>query len=385
MRIETISTGDEVITGFIDDTNFSWFAQNLLDSGLQIQRHQTVADNLQDLINILSERSKIADIVLVNGGLGPTSDDKTSEAVAKTLNVPLVRDETCVAHIESFFKKRGRTMNSSNLKQAMLPHGASVIPNELGSACGYSIKINNATCYFTPGVPSEFKAMVNNFIIQDIRRLAHQERTEVLRYFVLGMSESSIGGMLDREVWPENIVLGYRVASPIVEVKIICKNATADNIHKAEQKLLSFIEPCLVSKHEFNLPSLISKLSGVVPLQVMECGTGGLVLSALSEEIPFMTGHLMPLSGDAHELAKKVRTEKQRTIAIGAETELGFPVVYWNGIEGYVQQLKSKHPLLKARKKLITCAVLDMTRRILSGKNPFPPYETLERTYSDKF
>ncbi len=385
MRIETIFTGDEVITGFIDDTNFSWFAQTILDSGLQIKRHQTVADNLNDLVEIITERSKVADVIIVNGGLGPTADDKTTEAVERVLNIPLYKDENCVRHMQAFFKQRGRSMDPSNLKQALFPQGATIIPNDVGTACGYKIKINNALCYFTPGVPYEFKLMLNKYILQDLLTLSHHERTDVQRYFVLGISESTIGGILDKEEWPENIVLGYRAAFPIVEVKLISRNASVDNIKIAEQKLLKFIEPCLVSKNEFNIPSFISKLSGVVPLQVIESGTGGLVLSSLSSEMSSATGHLIPLPKEATDLIAYVKNQKQRTIAIGPETDNGYSIVYWNGISGFAQTIKATHPMQVERKKLVACAVLDMVKRILSGKDPFPPFETLQRTYSAKF
>ena len=129
MIIEIISTGDEVLTGFTVDTNSAWLCQRLLDHGWQVRRRQTVGDRMDDLVDILRERGRVADILIVNGGLGPTSDDKTTEAAALAAEVELeLRDEWLQLLIERY-SSRGRDMPESNRKQAMLPAGATLIHN----------------------------------------------------------------------------------------------------------------------------------------------------------------------------------------------------------------------------------------------------------------
>ena len=159
LKVELISTGDEVITGMIDDTNASWLCQELLTLGIQVQRRSTIGDNLEDLITILKERSQHCDLIFFNGGLGPTTDDCTTEAVCKALDTKSILLEHWLKHIEAWHKSHNRIMPSSNIKQAYIPMGASFIDNTCGTACGYMVKINKALCFFTPGVPSEFKEM----------------------------------------------------------------------------------------------------------------------------------------------------------------------------------------------------------------------------------
>lgn len=165
MIIEIITTGDEVLTGFTVDTNASWLSQQLLENGWQVRRRQTVGDRMDDLTDVLHERSLIADVIIFNGGLGPTSDDKTTDAVSEVAHVPQELNEGWLANMELKFANRGRAMPISNRKQAMLPQGATVLDNPIGTACGFKLKINNAVCYFTPGVPNEFKQMVQQQII----------------------------------------------------------------------------------------------------------------------------------------------------------------------------------------------------------------------------
>ena len=113
MIIEIITTGDEVLTGFTIDTNASWLSLQLLEAGWQIRRRQTVGDRLDDLTSLLNERSQIADVIIFNGGLGPTADDKTTDAVATVTKKPLELNETWLANMLEKFKHRGRAMPES--------------------------------------------------------------------------------------------------------------------------------------------------------------------------------------------------------------------------------------------------------------------------------
>src|SRR5690606_24733581 len=124
MKLEMISTGEEVLSGQIVDTNAAWFSALMLEQGIELQRRSTVGDRLDDLVALFQERSREADLILVNGGLGPTSDDLTAEALARALDEPLVEDSAWRAHLEDWFRRRGRAMPASNLKQCLLPRSA---------------------------------------------------------------------------------------------------------------------------------------------------------------------------------------------------------------------------------------------------------------------
>lgn len=380
MNIETIATGDEIITGFVVDTNSAWLCQQLLDLGIQVKRRSTVGDKLEDIYRLISERSKIADVIIVNGGLGPTSDDNTTLAAARAAGVELERYEAWLNKITQYYAIQGRQMSETNIKQAMLPRGSEIIDNPIGTACGFKLKINNAVCYFTPGVPSEFKLMVEQKILPELKQLTNSESTSVKRYFVFSVSESKLSEILDRQIWPKNIVLGYRVNFPTIEIKLISNNASEDDINDAEKLLLSFINPYLVAKNELDIPSQISKLTGAVPLQLFDNGTSGMLIEQFATAMPHITAKYFPLPGNADELLEYLKKENCRTIAVGPETQDGYSIAYWNGITGFVQTLKSTSQQPKQRKKMIAFAALDMVRRVLCGLSPFAPYEQLVRT-----
>src|SRR5207244_7995522 len=136
MRIEIICTGDEVLTGKIVNTNFSYMSQKLEDVGLSVQWETTVGDQRDDLLQAFLLAGQRADAVIVNGGLGPTVDDLSQEIAAKAAGVELVLNEDWLQRMEGFFRRRNRVMSSNNKKQAMLPTTAEILENPTGHACG---------------------------------------------------------------------------------------------------------------------------------------------------------------------------------------------------------------------------------------------------------
>ncbi|WP_273827593.1 nicotinamide mononucleotide deamidase-related protein YfaY [Providencia rettgeri] len=219
--VEMLSTGDEVLHGQIVDTNAAWLADCFFQQGLPLSTRTTVGDNLDSLINVFLERSQHADILIVNGGLGPTSDDLSALAAAKAAGVPLVEHTEWIEVMERYFISRGRVMPETNRKQALLPENAELIDNPVGTACGFSIKLNNCLLFFTPGVPSEFKVMVNDQILPRLRaKFTLPEPPICLRLTSFGRSESSLAKQFDHIELPDACVLGYRSSMPIIELKL---------------------------------------------------------------------------------------------------------------------------------------------------------------------
>src|SRR6516165_9653392 len=157
MRIEIICTGDEVLTGKIVNTNFSYMSQKLEDVGLSVHWGTTVGDDRASLLAAFQLASQRADAVIVNGGLGPPVDDLSQEIAAQTAGVELVLNEEWLERMESFFTRRSRTMPPNNRKQAMLPLGSEVLDNPVGTACGFAMDLGHARFFFTPGVPRELR------------------------------------------------------------------------------------------------------------------------------------------------------------------------------------------------------------------------------------
>lgn len=293
MEVEIISTGDEVITGFITDTNVSWLCQELLSLGIQAHFRHSVGDNLEDITSLISERSKHCDLLLVNGGLGPTSDDNTTEAAAKACGVKQVLNEQWLERLESWHKARGRVMPKTNIKQAMLPEGAIMIDNKNGTACGFALKINRALCFFTPGVPSEFKSMylseIKPWIIRDF---VHELHTKVKRLFLFGISESLLGQKINALNLPSSIVVGYRAAYPLLELKLIENSTSQGEESEALTQILPFIKNYLLCENTFDLPERIANLSDNAGFCLFDNLSAGALAFELSSKVNLISAYL---------------------------------------------------------------------------------------------
>ena len=165
MEIEVICTGDEVLTGKTVNTNFSWIANTLEDYGLAVRRGITVGDDPDELLRAFQDAGARADVVIVNGGLGPTIDDLSQQIAAEAAGVELILNDYWLERLHQMFTARGRRMTENNKIQAMLPEGSELIENPIGTACGFAIDIGQARFYFTPGVPREMRRMVQDELL----------------------------------------------------------------------------------------------------------------------------------------------------------------------------------------------------------------------------
>ncbi|MBV8777335.1 MAG: competence/damage-inducible protein A, partial [Alphaproteobacteria bacterium] len=198
MQIEVICTGDEVLTGKIVNTNFSYMTQKLEDVGLAVRWGTTVGDDRETLLDAFLHASRRADAVIVNGGLGPTVDDLSQEIAAKAAGVDLVLNEQWLATMEAFFARRSRVMSPNNRKQAMLPTTSEILDNPIGTACGFAMDIGKARFFFTPGVPRELRRMLEEQIIPRLLARSGVQTTIFLkRFHSYGIGESHADSLLD--------------------------------------------------------------------------------------------------------------------------------------------------------------------------------------------
>ena len=197
MRIEVICTGDEVLTGKIVNTNFSYITQKLEDVGLAVQWETTVGDDRENLLLAFTLAGQRADAVIVNGGLGPTVDDLSQEIAAQAAGVELALNEEWLKTMEEFFRRRSRVMPPNNKKQAMLPTTAEVIDNPIGTACGFALDIGRARFFFTPGVPRELRRMLEEQIIPRLlAKSGLQTAIHLKRFHSYGLGESHVDALL---------------------------------------------------------------------------------------------------------------------------------------------------------------------------------------------
>ena len=253
MRIEIICTGDEVLTGKIVNTNFSYMSQKLEDVGLAVQWETTVGDNREELLRAFQLAGQRADAVIVNGGLGPTVDDLSQEIAAQAAGVELVLHEGWLARMEDMFRRRSRVMPPNNRKQAMLPAIAEMIDNPVGTACGFAIDIGKARFFFTPGVPRELRCMLEEQVIPRLLARSGTQTTIYLkRFHSYGLGESHVDALLKgvEDLVPDGSVkLGFRAHYPQLETKLTIRGTDMDDVrtklapveHEVRKRLGNFI------------------------------------------------------------------------------------------------------------------------------------------------
>jgi len=234
MRIEIICTGDEVLTGKIVNTNFSYMTQKLEDAGLAVEWETTVGDDRENLLLAFTLASQRADAVIVNGGLGPTIDDLSQEIAAQAAGVELVLNEEWLHTMEEFFRRRSRVMPPNNRKQAMLPSTAEVIDNPIGTACGFALDIGRARFFFTPGVPRELRRMLEEQIIPRLlAKSGLQTAIYLKRFHSYGLGESHVDALLEgvEKLVPDGTVkLGFRAHYPQLETKLTVRGRDIDDV-----------------------------------------------------------------------------------------------------------------------------------------------------------
>lgn len=234
MRIEIICTGDEVLSGKIVNSNFSYMAQKLEDVGLSVHWGTTVGDDRDALLAAFRLAGERADAVIVNGGLGPTVDDLSQEIAAQAAGVGLVLDEAWLVRMEEFFARRSRTMPPNNRKQAMLPAGSEILDNPIGTACGFALTIGRARFFFTPGVPRELRRMLEEQIIPRLLARAGAPTAIFLkRFHSYGLGESHVDQLLSgiEAMAPDGSVkLGFRAHYPQIETKLTVRGRDAADI-----------------------------------------------------------------------------------------------------------------------------------------------------------
>jgi len=226
MRAILISTGDELTCGRTVDTNPAWLAEKLLVMGIRAVAHHTVGDNADEIASAIRAAIGRAEIVLVTGGLGPTPDDLTRQALSDVLGAELALDEGSLAKLEEFFSRRGRRMVPANRIQAMIPKGASPLDNEIGTAPGIMARVGESLVICMPGVPAEMHAMFESSVIAQIPPSESAVAVRVLRVYGLGesdLSEQLADILTDRQ---GDLVVGTTAADGLISLTI---TAVADS------------------------------------------------------------------------------------------------------------------------------------------------------------
>jgi nicotinamide-nucleotide amidase len=227
MTCAILCIGTELTRGELVDTNGPWLAAALTDLGFEVVEKATVDDDRGRIIAAFHRLAAWAKVIVCTGGLGPTTDDLTSSAVAEALGVGLEADAASLEHIRRRIEKFGRTMSPSNAKQADFPVGAEVLANPIGTAPGFRVTAGGALAFFMPGVPREMRRMFEEQVAPRIRQLAPSDSRQT-RLRTFGLPESVVGERLAgvEEAFP-GVTIGYRAHFPEIEVKVLARAGDA--------------------------------------------------------------------------------------------------------------------------------------------------------------
>ena len=291
-RVQLLLTGNELMTGDIVDSNSATMAQILKELGLEVNRKVTVADDLSLLVSEINYMASTSDILIINGGLGPTVDDLTAQALAQTIGVELTEHPQALAHITQWCLKRGSELNAPNLKQTILPKGCQIIANKNGSAVGFSIRYKACDIFCTPGVPHELKTMFTEQIAPKIAQdLPEDLIADVTRLQVFGLGESKLQALIDESLpdWPAEIDLGFRAGTPLLEVKLTTNTVKGIALKKRwKNNLVEVLGEHLIAEVQIEPKSIAQHLIEQLQQQSLkvttaESCTGGLIASKLTE------------------------------------------------------------------------------------------------------
>ncbi|MCM6436925.1 nicotinamide mononucleotide deamidase-related protein YfaY [Klebsiella pneumoniae] len=380
LNVEMLSTGDEVLHGQIIDTNAAWLADFFFNQGLPLTRRNTVGDDLDALVAILRERSEQADVLIVNGGLGPTSDDLSALAAATAKGEGLILHPEWLETMTRFFAERGRPMAESNRKQAEIPASAEMINNPVGTACGFAIQLNRCLMYFTPGVPSEFKVMVEQEILPRLRqRFTLPDPPVCLRMTTFGRSESELAQSLNPLTLPPGVVMGYRSSMPIIELKLTGPADQRDAMLALWPEVRKVAGDSLIFEGTEGLPAQIARClqERQLSLTLSEQFTGGLLALQLSRAgAPLLASEVVPAQEET--LAQAARWAAERRInhfaglalaVSGQENDhLNVALATPDGTFALRVKFSATRHSLAVRQEVCAMMALNMLRRWLNGQ-----------------
>jgi nicotinamide-nucleotide amidase len=290
MNAIILSIGDELVLGQTVDTNSAWLSARLASLGFAVLQHTTVPDDQPAIESAIRRAVTDCDLLLINGGLGPTPDDLTRQAVAVALNVPLELNADWLSRLEQFFRRRGRQMPEMNRIQAMIPRGATLLENHAGTAPGIAATYQSCRIFVMPGVPKEMKRMFDESVVPrlpiDTRHGVILSRT--LHTFGLGESNiaEKLGPLMDRD---RNPSVGTTVSGGVVSLRIDARFETAD---RARQELDRATELCqaalgnlIYGRDEETLQEVVARqlIEKNLTITVAESCTGGLLAKMLTD------------------------------------------------------------------------------------------------------
>ena len=302
---ELLTIGDEILYGQITDTNSQWMSVELTNIGIKVIRKTTVGDIESEIITALEEAEKRVEVILITGGLGPTSDDLTKPCLSKYFNSPLTIHEEALAEVTEFFKSRGRELTEINRQQAALPACCEKLTNPLGTAPGMWFTKGKKVFVSMPGVPHEMKKLMTDHVLP---RLKEFFKTPVIHHTIIstaGIGESMLAEKISdwEKRLPKNVKLAYLPSLSQVRLRLTSSGSSLEELKKQSTQLVNEVKPLIdhniYSLEDEPLEAVIGKLlrEKKMTISVAESCTGG-YLSHLITSIPgsseYFLGSMIP-------------------------------------------------------------------------------------------
>ena len=317
MQVDLLCIGNELLSGLVENTNAGYISRRLWSKGISLREQRVIADNVAAIAGALTESLKYSEAVICTGGLGPTDDDLTREAVSEALQRPLVTDQGWLRHLENFFLGRGYPMPPANRKQALAVEGSRLLPNSLGTAPAAIIPVGKGGVVLLPGPPREMKPLFDEKILPflESRGFRASWRTKVVR--TVGCGESLLEEKIKKAGLPQEVLI-----SPLAgggEVLLQLKAEAADRraaalLDEATRRLQESLGKYIYGENEETLAKTVARLftRRGLTLALAESCSGGMLADALTD-IPgsslFFKGSLVTYSDEAKEKLLGVPTE----------------------------------------------------------------------------
>jgi nicotinamide-nucleotide amidase len=331
-RAVVLSTGDELTTGKVIDTNSSAIADSLFAAGIEVAAVLTVADRKEKLHWALRQGRELADLIIGTGGLGPTADDLTTEVVAEFVGCPLIEDEEVAQSLKQRFEVRGIAWTPNNLKQACFPQGALIVPNPVGTAPGFRVPIGpGKTLIWLSGVPQEMTAMLRETVMPWIaQQKGDRNQIKAATFKVYGLTESKLDDLVKHIKLGSQARLSFRAHYPDLTLRLTVKGGenAADLLAGLSDQIRAALRSHIYSEGEANLEEIVGRLllAKRQTLAVAESCTGGYIshrITRVAGSSAYHYGGAVTYSNDAKICFLGVRPETLESHgAVSRETAL---------------------------------------------------------------
>ena len=366
MRCEVVAVGTELLLGQVVDTNSAWIGEQLAVAGIDSLYQTKVGDNQSRIVGSIRAALARSEAVICCGGLGPTRDDITREAIAEVLGVPLELDDEVAARIADMFAIRGRDMPANNYRQAEVPKGATVIPQTRGTAPGLICRLGDRSIYAVPGVPHEMREMVTRAVIPDLIARSGQAAATIFSRTLRtwGIAESALDELLGGRMTALDQAAEQGRPAPTIaflasgiegmKVRITAKGQSLEEatalVEAEEQQVRALIGPAVFGADDVGMEAAVGQLltQGDLTLGVAESLTGGLVgsrLTAVPGASDWFRGSLVVYASEAKRSllgvsdGPVVSEEAAIEMAVGATKALGADVgLSLTGVAGPTEQ-----------------------------------------------